>query len=536
VTAPASTAIFISYAREDAVAADRLAEALRSHGLEVRFDQDELRGGDSCDQKIRGQIRTCTLLIPIISANTQGRGEGYFRREWKLAAERTHDMAAGIPFLVPVVIDDTAEFAAMVPEEFMRVQWTRLPQGRATPQFAAQVKRLLEAPRGSARVAPASSQQTSGMAGKRPALVQPEVGRALRARPFGLLLAGGLIAIAVLGWIFLRPTPPSPEPAARRSAPPTLIAAPAVDSKSLAVLPFENLSVEPDSAYFADGLHEEVLNAVAKVSALKVIGRTSVLPCADAKKRDLREIAAKLGGANLIEGTVRRPGSRVKTAVQLIDAQTSRQVWGDTEERELTDMFAIQAAVAQEIVATLKTTLTADGRATLGQQRTQKAEAYRLFLQARAMLRDVGTPRPTNREKVEAAIGLYEQAAAADPAFVLPHLELTRWYGSKFWFGFFNPTAELARQTEASAARVQTLLPGTPEARLAAGYVAYLCRHDWNAALTEFRAARAGSPNSPDAIRYESFALCRLGRRGTRVGQRFRGRRGQGAGGAEAQP
>ena len=115
-------AVFISYAREDSVAADRIAEALRSHGIEVWFDQNELRGGEAWDQKIRGQIRTCSLLIPIVSASTQGRGEGYFRREWKLAAERTHDMAAGIPFLVPVVIDDTAEGSAMVPEEFMKVQ------------------------------------------------------------------------------------------------------------------------------------------------------------------------------------------------------------------------------------------------------------------------------------------------------------------------------------------------------------------------------------------------------------------------------
>ena len=145
-------AIFISYAREDAVAADRVAEALRSHGIEVWFEQNELRGGEAWDQKIRGQIRTCALLIPLVSASTQGRGEGYFRREWKLAAERTHDMAAGIPFLVPVVIDDTGESTAMVPEEFMRVQWTRLPQGRTTPQFAAQVKRLLEAPRGASSV------------------------------------------------------------------------------------------------------------------------------------------------------------------------------------------------------------------------------------------------------------------------------------------------------------------------------------------------------------------------------------------------
>jgi len=140
-------AIFLSYAREDTAAAQRIAEALRSQGVEVWFDQNELRGGDSWDQKIKTQIRECTLFLPIISSNTQERGEGYFRREWKLAVERTHDMAEGVPFLVPIVIDDTREAGASVPEPFMHVQWTRLAGALPTPQFVEQVKRLLAAPR-----------------------------------------------------------------------------------------------------------------------------------------------------------------------------------------------------------------------------------------------------------------------------------------------------------------------------------------------------------------------------------------------------
>jgi hypothetical protein len=145
------------------------------------------------------------------------------------------------------------------------------------------------------------------------------------------------------------------------------------------------------------------------VSALsKVINRTSVLQFADAKKRDLREIGAKLGVANVLEGTVRRMGNRVRVAVQLTDVQSSRSLWAESYEKELTDVFAIQSAIAREIATTLKATLTAGESATLGRQPTQNAEAYRLYLQGRAMLRDVGTPRPNNRAKVEAAIGLYE--------------------------------------------------------------------------------------------------------------------------------
>src|SRR5471032_1600968 len=118
---PASSprAVFVSYAREDTASAQRIAEALRSHGVEVWFDQNELRGGDTWDQKIRKQIKECVLFVPVISAHTQDRSEGYFRLEWKLAVERTHLMAEGVPFLAPVVVDATAESGAVVPTEFL---------------------------------------------------------------------------------------------------------------------------------------------------------------------------------------------------------------------------------------------------------------------------------------------------------------------------------------------------------------------------------------------------------------------------------
>jgi hypothetical protein len=149
--ASARRAVFLSYAREDTPAAQRIADALVSQGVEVWFDQSELRGGDVWDQKIRRQIKECALFIPIISERTQSRGEGYFRLEWKLAVERTHLMAEGMPFLAPVVVDETPEGAALVPAEFLRVQWIRLPGSLPTPRFVEQVKRMLELP-GSAAV------------------------------------------------------------------------------------------------------------------------------------------------------------------------------------------------------------------------------------------------------------------------------------------------------------------------------------------------------------------------------------------------
>src|SRR3954471_14445585 len=126
MSADSSRAVFLSYASQDGEPARRICEALRAAGIEVWFDQSELVGGDAWDRKIRGQIKTCALFVPMVSASTQARREGYFRREWKQAAERTRDIAEGTPFLLPVVIDTTSDAEALVPEEFRSVQWTRL--------------------------------------------------------------------------------------------------------------------------------------------------------------------------------------------------------------------------------------------------------------------------------------------------------------------------------------------------------------------------------------------------------------------------
>jgi tetratricopeptide (TPR) repeat protein len=136
-------AVFLSYASQDAEAAKRVCEALRAAGVEVWFDQSELRGGDAWDASIRKQIKECALFVPVISAGTQTRLEGYFRREWRLAVERMHDMDDDVPFLLPVVIDDTADAAARVPERFRERQWTRLPRGDTPAEFCQRVKRLL---------------------------------------------------------------------------------------------------------------------------------------------------------------------------------------------------------------------------------------------------------------------------------------------------------------------------------------------------------------------------------------------------------
>jgi len=154
-------AVFLSYASQDAEAAQKICEALRAAGIQVWFDKSELRGGDTWDRQIRQQIHDCRLFIAVISAHTEARDEGYFRREWRLAVERAGDMAEGKAFLVPVVVDDTRERSAAVPDKFREVQWTRLPDGEPPPAFVERVRRLLWSGPPSPRTAAAPGSLTS---------------------------------------------------------------------------------------------------------------------------------------------------------------------------------------------------------------------------------------------------------------------------------------------------------------------------------------------------------------------------------------
>ncbi len=314
-------AVFLSYASQDAEAAKRIADALRAFGIEVWLDQAELRGGDAWDASIRRQIRECTLFVPIISANTQGRREGYFRREWNLAVERILDMAHGTPFLVPVVVDDTSEARALVPEQFLRVQWTRLPRGVADEKFVGQVKRLL---------APAAEPETALRS--RAAAASGRRGPRWIWAVAALAVAGGGIGL----W------------SARRGAGELQ-----VNDRAIAVLPFINLSDDRENTHFADGVHEDILTNLAGERRLRVVSRTSVMQYRDSKLT-VREIAGNLNAAYILEGSVRGRGSKVRVTVQLIDARTDGHTWAQTYDRDPSDIFTTQTELASEIAGELR--------------------------------------------------------------------------------------------------------------------------------------------------------------------------------------
>src|SRR5258708_6202221 len=497
-------AVFISYAREDTAAAQRLAEALRSHGVEVWFDQNELRGGDAWDAKIRKQINDCTLFLPIISAHTQERNKGYFRLEWKLAVEQTHLMAEGMVFLAPVVVDDTPESGAVVPPEFMKVQWTRLPGALPTPQFVGQVKKLLEGkaleagrpcpameagrPPGSVALAKEArpAQRDEGVAS--PKKQSPGI----PGWPWGALVAV-IVAIATGVMVSRKPEPAAESPkiaAETKPAPPT---APKLSDKSIAVLPFANLSTEKENEFFADGVHDDVITNLAKIRDLKVISRTSVLAYRDPAARNLKKIAAELGVATVLEGSIQRVGSKVHMNAQLIDARTDEHLWADTFDGDTSDIFALQADLAQKIAAALKATLTTSERTLIERRPTENQEAYELYSRAR-LLQEKLSPFST-REEFEPVVVLLEQAVAKDPAFALAFANLSIVHGLMYWFGNVDATAERRQRAQAALEAAQRLAPEAPETHIAQGAFAYLCKNDWHGALAEYAVAERNLPN-----------------------------------------
>src|SRR6516165_4012604 len=214
---PASTstgAVFLSYASQDAEAAQRICTALRSAGVEVWFDQSELRGGDAWDRKIRDQIRHCALFIPVISAHSQARLEGYFRREWKFAVERKRDIADELAFLLPVVIDEIPERGAAVPEGFHEVQWTRLPGGAVSQEFIAHVCRLLTGHQDDSGHRPATTVLPASPVPSSPPRMRVRIPVSSRLRwmltvSVGVLVAGAAVYVALDKFRVPKPAQPA---------------------------------------------------------------------------------------------------------------------------------------------------------------------------------------------------------------------------------------------------------------------------------------------------------------------------------------
>jgi TolB-like protein/Tfp pilus assembly protein PilF len=311
----------------------------------------------------------------------------------------------------------------------------------------------------------------------------PKKFQVLKARRTRLRWAEATVAVLVLSAIvagYVSLLRRSPRPAS------------AIVERSIAVLPFANLSDDKQNAFFVDGVQDEILTDLARVADLKVISRTSVMPYKDTAARNLREIGEKLGVAHLLEGSVQRVANKVRVNAQLIDARNDAHLWAQTYDRDLADVFAIQSEIAEAIAQQLQAHLSSTEKAQINSKPTTDLVAYDLFVRAR-QLGDLAED-PDAKGSLLQAITLLEEAVRRDPKFVRAHCLMCEIHLELYWEGFDHTDArrELARVALQNAESLQTD-PG--EVHMQKGLYAYHGFRDYDRALSEFELARRLLPN-----------------------------------------
>jgi TolB-like protein/Flp pilus assembly protein TadD len=273
--------------------------------------------------------------------------------------------------------------------------------------------------------------------------------------------------------------------------------------KSVAVLPFQNLSDEKENAYFADGIQDDILTNLSKIGDLKVISRMSVMSYRGDGVRNAREIGKALGVSTLLEGSVRRIGNRVRVSVQLINADDDEHIWAEDYDRDLTDVFAIQTDLAQKIAASLQAKLSPNEKERLDRQPTQNSDAYLLFIQAH----DYANRAEHSLDDSLKAEQLFEQAIKLDPKFAAAFAELSMVESTIYHT--FEPTPARREKARLNADESLRLQPNLPEGHLALGFSYYYGDRDYERALAEFEIAKRDLPNQADAY----FAIGAIQRR-----------------------
>jgi TolB-like protein/Flp pilus assembly protein TadD/tRNA A-37 threonylcarbamoyl transferase component Bud32 len=268
----------------------------------------------------------------------------------------------------------------------------------------------------------------------------------------------------------------------------------------IAVLPFENLSGDPENAFFTDGVQDEILNDLAKIADLKVISRTSVMQYKTGTKRNLRQIANELGVAHVVEGSVQRAANRVRVSAQLIDAKTDTHLWVERYDRPLDDVFAIQTEIAKAIAVQLQTKLSPRERAAIEERPTSDLAAYDLYLQAKELSYDGLINVVRQRENYFKAVQLLDQATARDPAFLLAHCQLVFIHDDIYWQNYDHTETRLALADARLRAAVR-IQPNAGETHLAQAAHFYFGSRDYNRARNELSDAQRALPNNAEIFK-----------------------------------
>jgi TolB-like protein/Tfp pilus assembly protein PilF len=303
--------------------------------------------------------------------------------------------------------------------------------------------------------------------------------------------------------------PDQPSITAAESAMPetgTTKTAEADSRKAIAVLPFQNLSTSEENAFFASGVHEDILTYLSRIAELRVNSRTSVLQYAGTQL-NVKDIATELGARYIVEGSVRRAGNQVRVTAQLIDANTDEHLWAENFDRELTDIFAIQTAIAEEIVAQLEAELSPKEEKMLSSRPTDSIEAYDLFLKARLALQDTEVQSTMD----DLAVRLLEQAVEIDPGYAQAWALLAVAHGDYYWYRI-DPSPTRLERMKSAVDRAFELQPDLPEARLALARYYYSGFYDYPKALEQLEILRSMVPNEPLVHFYLGLTLRRLGR------------------------
>src|SRR5262245_26656598 len=269
-----------------------------------------------------------------------------------------------------------------------------------------------------------------------------------------------------------------------------------ISKKSIAVLPFENLSEDKANAYFADGIQEEILTRLASIADLTVISRSST-QLYRSKPRNLREIAKQLGVANILEGSVQKAADQVRVNVQLVNAQTDSHLWADTYDRKLTDIFGVESEIAKGIAAALQAKLTGREEQALAGKPTNNLEAYDAYLRGLAF--EAPSSLAGSRDAIRKAVSSYERAVQLDPNFALAWARLSR-ADATLYFWLIDTTAARRDAAKSALENAQRLQPNSPETLLAAGYYQYWVLRDYGPAKTTFEHVSKMLPGSSNVL------------------------------------
>ena len=518
-------AIFLSYASQDADAARRICDDLRAAGLEVWFDQSELRGGDAWDQSIRKQIKECALFVPVISGNTDAREEGYFRLEWKLAVDRSHLMADDKAFFFPVILGDVAEPTARVPDKFRERQWTRLGSDAAFGEFAGHLAKVVEGRGVSGNSAPKGAPDgavgnRSGITPAAPAGIGQSAGAqelpASRAQPNldpGSLAKTGhhdndekgkRDALALSSARGANSSNPSRKLLIIAAAP-VLAAATffgirhfthtqSSEITSIAVLPFALNSADADADYLSEGLAETLIYQLSQAPKFKVTPASSVRRY-KGKDLDPLKVGKELDVGAVMAGRLTQRGESLSISVELVDVRNNKALWGEKYERRMADLLATQRDIASEIARKLQLRLSGEAERAITKRYTNNNEAYQAYLKGRYLYVKRGP------ENLRRSIEHYREAIRLDARFALAQVGLADSYT---FLSFFDDSATFIALATDAANQALKIDPDLAEAHSA---LASLHAMNWNWADAEGSFKRALALNDSVANIHYFYAM-----------------------------